>query len=215
MIIAGAKGFASELLNVLHQLNMSDGLAFFDDVSQDSQDMLFAKFQIIRQESEVKSFFKTHGYSFCLGLGKPVLRNRIADKLLNWGGELTSVVSPCAQIGAFGVSIGAGATILPNACITAMADVGIALLMYPNAIITHNCQLGDFVELSPGATILGNCTIGSHTHIGANSTILPNLIVGSNVIVGAGAVVDKNVPDNSVVAGVPAKVLRQLPPLND
>lgn len=215
MIIVGAKGFASELLNVLYQLNVTEGLAFFDDVSPDLPDTLFGKFEILRQESAVKSFFKTHGHLFCLGLGRPVLRKRMADKMLNWGGELTSVVSPYAQIGVYGVSLGVGATILPNACITAQVDVGKALLMYPNAIITHNCQLGDFVELSPGATVLGNASVGSFTHIGANSTILPNVIIGSNVIVGAGAVVDKNVPDNSVVAGVPAKFLRQLPPLND
>lgn len=215
MIIAGAKGFASELLNVLYQLNMTEGIAFFDDVSSDLPDKLFGKFEILRQESDVKSFFKTHGYSFCLGLGKPVLRSLMADKLSHWGGELTSVVSPFAQIGAYGVSLGSGSTILPHASITAMANVGKALLMYPNATITHNCQLGDFVELSPGATVLGNVSVGSFTHIGANSTILPNVIIGSNVIVGAGAVVTKNVPDNSIVAGVPAKVSRQLPPLNE
>jgi sugar O-acyltransferase (sialic acid O-acetyltransferase NeuD family) len=214
MLIIGAKGFASELLNVLHQLRWIEGLAFFDDVSHDLPDMLFRKFEILRHESAVKSFFEVHGNSFCLGLGKPVLREMLDNKLSSWGGGLTSVVSLHAQVGTFAVSIGAGATILPNACITAAVDVGRAQLMYPNAIITHNCQLGDFVELSPGATILGNCTIGSYTHIGANSTILPNVSVGSNVILGAGAVVDQHVPDNCLVVGAPAKVIRQLSPLN-
>jgi len=46
--------------------------------------------------------------------------------------------------------------------------------------------------------------------IGANATILPNIIVGSGSMVGAGSVVIENVPDFSVVAGNPAKVIRYL-----
>lgn len=46
--------------------------------------------------------------------------------------------------------------------------------------------------------------------IGAGATVLPGVIVGENAIVGAGAVVTKDVPDDAVVAGVPAKVLRAI-----
>lgn len=46
--------------------------------------------------------------------------------------------------------------------------------------------------------------------IGAGAVILPDVTVGENAIVAAGAVVTKNVPDNTVVAGVPAKILRNI-----
>lgn len=46
--------------------------------------------------------------------------------------------------------------------------------------------------------------------IGSSSTIMCGVTIGENSIVGAGAVVTKNVPPNSVVAGVPAKVIRKL-----
>lgn len=52
--------------------------------------------------------------------------------------------------------------------------------------------------------------IGDDVWIGGNCTILPGVTIGSNVIIAAGAVVTKDIPDNSVVAGVPAKVIRQL-----
>ena len=45
--------------------------------------------------------------------------------------------------------------------------------------------------------------------------ILPGVSIGNNVVVAAGAVVNKEVPDNSVVAGVPAKVIRSLSPKED
>ena len=52
--------------------------------------------------------------------------------------------------------------------------------------------------------------IGDDVWIGANSVILPGVTLGSHVIVAAGAVVTKDIPDNCVVAGVPARVIKQL-----
>lgn len=51
-------------------------------------------------------------------------------------------------------------------------------------------------------------TIGRNAWIGAGAMILPGVTVGENAIVAAGAVVTKNVPENVVVAGVPAKIIR-------
>lgn len=50
--------------------------------------------------------------------------------------------------------------------------------------------------------------IGSDVFIGANSIILPGVRIGNRVIVGAGSVVNRSIPDNCVVAGVPAKFIR-------
>jgi acetyltransferase-like isoleucine patch superfamily enzyme len=47
--------------------------------------------------------------------------------------------------------------------------------------------------------------------IGSGATVLANVVVGENAIVGAGSVVTKDVPANSIVAGNPARVLRQIP----
>ena len=53
-------------------------------------------------------------------------------------------------------------------------------------------------------------TIGNDVWIGGNVTILPGVTIGNNVIVAAGAVVTKDVPDNSLVGGVPAKLIRTI-----
>tara|TARA_B100000989_G_scaffold299054_1_gene292586 strand:+ start:5045 stop:5635 length:591 start_codon:yes stop_codon:yes gene_type:complete len=49
--------------------------------------------------------------------------------------------------------------------------------------------------------------IGKFAALGANSTILPSIVIGQHSIVGAGSVVTKNVPDFSIVAGNPAKII--------
>lgn len=53
-------------------------------------------------------------------------------------------------------------------------------------------------------------SIGRDVWIGGNCTILPGVTIGNNVVIAAGAVVTKDVPDNCLVAGVPAKVIREI-----
>ena len=70
--------------------------------------------------------------------------------------------------------------------------------------------LGDFVQISPGVSILGRSKIGDFTLIGAGAIILPDIEVGKNCVIGAGSVVTKNVPDNTLVFGNPAKKIKTI-----
>ena len=215
MIIAGAKGLASELLEIFFQRNALDNLFFFDNVSRDLPEKLFGRFLIVRSLEDVQDMFnRTNDRAFCLGLGNPALRQRLCSQFTEIGGVLTSVVSPRADIGHFGTTLGSGCCVLPGAVITSNVVLGRGCLINPHVTISHDSRLGDFVEVSPGAKVTGNCAIGDYSFLGTNSTILPKVKVGINVVVGAGAVVTKDVPDNCVVTGIPAVVKKTLPPLN-
>jgi len=52
--------------------------------------------------------------------------------------------------------------------------------------------------------------IGKHVWIGSKATVLPGVTIGDNAVIAAGAVVTKNVPENAVVAGVPAKIIKYI-----
>lgn len=60
-----------------------------------------------------------------------------------------------------------------------------------------------------GKTEKGNPIIGNNVTIGANCVVIGNIVIGDNVVIGAGSVVVKDIPSNSVVAGVPAKIIRK------
>ena len=53
----------------------------------------------------------------------------------------------------------------------------------------------------------GRITIGNNVNIGLDAIIMPDVTIGDNVVIGCGAVVTKDIPSNSVVAGVPAKII--------
>ncbi|MEJ7641840.1 MAG: UDP-3-O-(3-hydroxymyristoyl)glucosamine N-acyltransferase [Candidatus Nitrosocosmicus sp.] len=74
--------------------------------------------------------------------------------------------------------------------------------------IAHNVKIGKHCELTAGTIIGGSTAVGNSTWTGLNSTLKDNIHVGNNVIVGAGAMVIKDVDDNDIVAGVPAKSIK-------
>ena len=82
------------------------------------------------------------------------------------------------------------------------------------ALIGHNVVLATLNHAkSPkdrGTMIPAPIHIGKHVWIGSNSTILPGVTIGDGAIVAAGAVVSKDVPENAIVGGVPATILRYL-----
>ncbi|WP_325049140.1 DapH/DapD/GlmU-related protein [Alginatibacterium sediminis] len=61
-----------------------------------------------------------------------------------------------------------------------------------------------------GQELAAPIQIGNSVWIGANVTICPGVSIADNVVVGAGSVVTKDLPENCVCAGVPAKVIRKL-----
>lgn len=82
-------------------------------------------------------------------------------------------------------------------------------------VVSPETIIGKNVNISQGVTIgrisqgkrKGTPVIGDNVYLGPGSKIIGGIIIGCNVSVGANAVVTKDVPDNSVVVGVPAKII--------
>ena len=210
MIIIGARGFAKEILEICHQNEELNDLVFYDDVTPDIEPKLYNKFQIIRTLDEAKVYFETVDKRFTIGIGNPALRKMLYEKFSKIGGVLTSTISKNAIIGNYGVNIKEGSNIMTNVVLTNDIQIGIGVIVNQITSIGHDVEIGDFTEICPNVSISGNCKIGMNVFIGTGAVILPKIEIGDNVIIGAGAVVSKDLPDNSVAVGVPAKIIKYL-----
>ena len=82
---------------------------------------------------------------------------------------------------------------------------GFGVVVNPSAVIGNNCTISQFTTI--GAVEGKAAIVGDNVYIGPSVCLVENVRIGNNVIVGAGAVVVKDVPQNTIVAGVPAKVI--------
>ena len=82
-------------------------------------------------------------------------------------------------------------------------------------VIHSECVLGDNVHIDQGVTLGGNATqkgvptLGSNVYVGCGAKILGPISIGNDVVIGANSVVIRDAPSNTVVAGVPARVIRE------
>ena len=85
-----------------------------------------------------------------------------------------------------------------------LIEIGDNVTLAPRVhILCHDASTKTFLNY----TKIGRVTIGDNVFIGAESVVLPGVTIGSNVIVGANSTVTHDVPDGTVVAGSPARVI--------
>lgn len=75
----------------------------------------------------------------------------------------------------------------------------------------HDGGVGILRTKYPGIDVIKPINIGNNVFIGSHATIMPGVTVGNNVIIGASSVVTRDIPDDVVVAGIPAKIIKTLP----
>jgi acetyltransferase-like isoleucine patch superfamily enzyme len=124
-----------------------------------------------------------------------------------------------SKIGAF-VEIQKGACIGKNCKISSHSFICEGVHIEDNVFIGHGVMFTN--DLFPKATNedgtiqsetdwkVVETTVKKGASIGSNATILAGVIIGCNALVGAGAVVTRDVPDNTIVAGVPAKIIKKI-----
>jgi len=121
------------------------------------------------------------------------------------------VIEPNAHIPFHKVEIGSNSGIGPNARLGAV-KIGDNVMMGPDVIILSSNHIFDsrLLPMSLQGRIEDNpVVIGDDVWIGARVIILPGVHVGRGAILGAGAVVSRNVPEYAIVAGNPARIVRQ------
>jgi sugar O-acyltransferase (sialic acid O-acetyltransferase NeuD family) len=123
-------------------------------------------------------------------------RERIANLI-----DPSAFVSPTAWLGV-------GCVLYPHCFVGLNASLGDFVFALAGAVINHDDVLEDRVVVCSGVTLAGGVHVESGCYLGQACTVRQNLRVGRDSLVGMGAVVTKNVPGRSVMAGNPARKLR-------
>lgn len=93
--------------------------------------------------------------------------------------------------------------ILNNDCL-----IGDHVFIATKSSVDHDSMISNYSSLSPGVTTGGRIAIGECTAIGIGATILHYRNIGSNCVIGGSSLINKDVQDNSVIYGIPGKLIR-------
>lgn len=211
-LILGCGGHSKVLVETIDRMKEKkfEVVAFLDN-DRNKWGKSFESIKIAGGDELIPEMLKdgvTHFIVGIGGVGDCSLRAEIFKKGLGSGLEVLTLIDPSAIISK-SATIGKGAQILVGAIINSSAQIGRNTIINSGAIVEHDCVIGESVHIAPGATISGNVKIGNLSHIGTGASIIQGIEIGNKVIVGSGSVVIRNVSDNRIVAGNPAREIRK------
>jgi sugar O-acyltransferase (sialic acid O-acetyltransferase NeuD family) len=150
------------------------------------------------------------GKSFLLTQGKMSLRKELTKKILAEGGIIPTMIHPLASVSKY-TEIGEGCLIGPYTVIQAQCKISNGVIVRDQALICHGTTVDNYVFVGPKALVGAMLHVKEQAFIGQGSILISSKAteIGENVLIGAGSLVTKPVPDNVVVVGSPAKVIKQ------
>ncbi len=149
-----------------------------------------------------------NGKNFIVAIGNNESRYNIMTEINQKGGITPTLIHPSAVISP-SAKVGKGVYIQANAYIWTEAQIGDFCIISPNTVIAHHTEIGKACLISTLAGVGASIKIKDKVFIGMGATIVTGLVtIGENSIIGAGSVVLKNIEENSVYVGVPARKIR-------
>jgi sugar O-acyltransferase (sialic acid O-acetyltransferase NeuD family) len=207
LIILGSGGLAQEYAWLVEEINESrksfNLLGYLDD----DEAKIGVEYIGYRVLGPVKDVLKYPSAKFIAGVGDPRARKLVVEKAGLPRDRWATLVSPTVRLHP-SHRIGVGVMIGRYSDLTVGCDIGDHAMVNIHVVLGHSVRVGAFSVISPNVTINGEGIIGSLCYIGANSFVR-NCRVADGATVGAGAAVVKDVPENCVVAGVPARILHE------
>ena len=206
LLIIGARGQGKVVLDCAISTEQYDSFAF---MTTEPEMGGIDEYPLLDQNKTSIEYIKDNFDEIIVAVGlNNQARLKVTNEFEDKGVEIATLIHPKATVSKLS-KIGKGSVILANSVINPYASVGRACIINTGSIVEHDCTVEDGVHMSPNSTIAGRVHVGKCTWICMGSSVAHDISIGENSTIGAGAVVLENVPDNVLVAGIPAVIKKK------
>lgn len=210
VVIIGAGGFAREVLDMIDAINAEspqyEMLGYIVDAQYGAPGTLVNDKPILGGfdwlESHSGEVFVT------CGVGPTHHRYHLVQRAQAVGCQFFSLIHPTARLTRW-IQIGEGVVITAGCILTNRIHIGNHVHLNLDCTIGHDVTIEDFVTLSPGVHVSGNVRLSEGCNVGTGANLIEKIQIGKWATIGAGSTVVKDVPANTTVVGVPARVIKE------
>jgi UDP-perosamine 4-acetyltransferase len=204
LVIIGASGHAKVVIDLFREVDAYRVIGLID---ADPTPRKVLGVPVIGDDGDMAALRGQGVSSAFVAIGDNRLRLKIGRKLESQGFTLVKAVSRRAAISPSAV-LGAGVAIMAGAVVNAETRIEDLAILNTNASVDHDCRLGEACHVAPGSALAGNVDIGRLAFLGVGVRAIPGVRIGEGSVVGAGATVVRDLPENTVAMGTPARVIR-------
>ena len=139
-----------------------------------------------------------------VAIGDNTVRLEKLAELESGNASIAVIVHPSAQVSRY-ARVSPGTVVFANAAVNAGALLGKGCIINTGSVVEHDCRLADGVHVSPNAALAGGVVVGRASWIGIGAVVKQLVSIGDGVVIGMGAVVTRNMSDELVAIGNPAR----------
>ncbi len=205
IVLIGGGGHCRSVIDSLKQLNEYIDIVITDPSEPIGREIMGCK--VVGNDDALPRLFEegyTNAFITVGNVNSTDIRQKIRDKVVNFGFEFPVIIDPSAKISKSAL-IGCGTFVGKNVVVNTDTEVGSHCIINTGAIIEHECMVDDFTHISVGSILCGEVNVGRNSFIGAGSTIIQCLSIGENVVIGANSTVLTNVESNMSCYGIVKK----------